>query len=224
MSSEKSYVPTGTTPQLVIQSLNDYLGSELSLCGSFSPTIFYSDLKDHPATSKKILAELIRKANELEMSGGPLMSYLDFFEQSRGQPRPNTTDHQREIWKAFEQGSVMLYFEPIFLRYLAAPELSKEEDVILQYIKALAQVPVVRWNEIVKGLGACCYQFFGKEPELYARLVFRTKDDGPESLTDDELLTAIGSKLSPTRYRNQVCLDDSRSALIKRYKEVDRTL
>lgn len=216
----KFYSPTGTSPQLIIQSLNDYLGSELSLPGSFSPAIFYSDLKEHLATNKKTLAKLVQKINQLEQKG-ERVSYLDFFEQSRGRSRPDTTDHQKEIWKVFEQGSIMIYFEPIFLRFLEATELTREENVILEYIKVLSQVPIVRWNEVVKGIGACCYQFFGKEPDLYAHLIFRTKDDGPESMTDDELLLAIGSKLSPTRYRDQVCLDDSRSAIIKRYKEIN---
>lgn len=214
----KSYIPTGTTPQLVIQSLNDYLGVEISTPGSWSATIFYSDLKEYPVTSKKVLAKLVRKANELEHKGS-LLPYLDFFEQSRGKPRPNTSEKQKEIWKVFEQGSIMLYFEPVFLRFLAAPELSKEDEVILEYLKVLSQIPVVRWNEVVKGVGACCHQFFEKEPELYARLLFIEKSSDPESMTDEELLAAIGSKLSPTRYRNQISLDDSRSALIKRYRE-----
>lgn len=216
--SPKSYIPTGTTPQLVIQSLNDYLGIEISIPGAWSPTIFYSDLKTYPATSKKVLADLVRKANEMEAKGSNF-SYLSFFEESRGKPRPEMNEKKKEIWKVFEQGSIMLYFEPVFLRFLTAPDLSKEDEIILQYLKVLSQIPVVRWNEVVKGIGACCHQFFEKEPELYARLVFTQKSSDPESMTDDELLAAIGSKLSPIRYRGQICLDDSRSTLIKRYRE-----
>ena len=217
--TDLKYIPTGTTPQLVIQSLNDYLGQELSLCGPWSPTIFYSDLRDYPVSSKRRLAELVHRANQLEQKGPQRMSYLEFFELSRGEPRPNTTESQKQIWEIFEQGSVMLYFEPIFLRLIGRSEgLSKFDQVTLLYIKALSQAPVVQWNKILEGLGACCYQFFGKEPDLYAQLVYRTEDKSPEMMTDQEMLDAIGSKLSPTSYRGRISIDDCRSALIRRYQ------
>ena len=213
------YLPTGATPQLVIQSLNDYLGTELAVCGSWSPTIFYSDLKDYPATSKRTLADLVHQANQLEQKGDS-MPYLEFFEKSRGHPRQNVSDKQKEIWTTFEQGSVMLYFEPIFLRLLQTPTVSEQDQVVLLYIKALGSVPVVKWNGIVEQLGACCYQFFGKEPESYAGLVDRKKGDDPQTMTDQELLEAIGSKLSPTKYSGRVSVHDSRSSLIRKYEEV----
>lgn len=204
--TESGYVPTGATPQLVIQSLNDHYGCELSLMGSFSPTIFYQDLKEHPAISKRALAQLVQQANQREHRGEHV-SYLEFFEQSRGHPRPNTTDRQKKLWKVFERGSVMLYFEPIFLRLLKLEELDPDDQLILKYIKMMSKAPVVQWNEIVKEVGACCYQFFGKEPELYAA---RAKSQGPAAMTDQELLAAVGGRR----------LDDSRSALIRRYQEM----
>lgn len=204
-----SYQPTGTTPELVLQSLNDYLGIELALPGNWPPNLFYQDLQDYPVETKRKLAVAVQSG--LTES----KNYLEFFEETRGFKRP-TSEEQLEIWKIFSCGSLMLYFEPLFLRLLDRPQMEGYQ-VILAYLQALSETAVMYWNSILEGVGACCYQFFGKEPDLYARLITRTSADTPEEMTDQEILDAINSNLSPTAYNNKISTEDSRSALIQKY-------
>ena len=111
----------------------------------------------------------------------------------------------------------MLYFEPLFLRLLESPELTTDVTTLTLYLNALSQVPIAQWNSILEGIGACCYQFFAKEPFMYAPLPYRSKMDTPEEMTDQELLEAVESSLSPTPYRGKISIEDSRSQLIQRY-------
>lgn len=206
-----SYHPTGTSCELVLQSLNDYLGTELALPGTWPPKLFYQDLRDYPVETKRKLAEAVHHG--LQES----KSYLDFFEETRGFKRPGS-EEQTEIWGIFNHGSLMLHFEPLFLKFLDEPQM-EGHVVILAYLRALSDTSIVHWNSILEGVGACCYQFFGKEPQLYAKLIDRTSADTPEEMTDQEILDAINSNLSPTVYDNKISTDDSRSTLIQKYKK-----
>lgn len=190
-SEKPKYIPSGTSPEMVINSINDSFGHEIALPGTWSPTMFYSDLKEHPVKSKKILGELIYKAN----TDQPL-SYLEFFERSRGSPRPQSDS---TVWDAFGSGSVMLYFEPLFLKLVSKKELSRDDQVILMYIKELAKHPVPHWNAVVENLGCCSYQFFGKEPELYVSLLYRPDTTSPKNMTDQDLLKELPDQFPTSR-------------------------
>ena len=200
------YTPSSPSPEAVLQGLNDFLGKELALCGTWSPTLFYRDLKAYPVKSKTQLAELVLEGCE------NCTSYLEFFEKSRGIPR-KCTPEQKEVFEIFNNGSIMLYFEQIFLRLLDSPN-----TILNMYMKALSETSIDKWNEILQGLGACCHQFFAKEPESYLALLSRGKPQTPEEMTDFELFQAIQSNLSPSLCRGKVSVDDSRSALIQLYK------
>lgn len=210
-NASQIYIPTSNTPQLVIQGLNDYIGHELSLPGNWSPTIFFEDLKLYPVKNKKELAE------EVLESCKKSKSYLEFFEKTRGKLRP-CSEPQKKLWYIFSNGSVMLYFEALFLQLHEMTELNPNTNVLLLYLNALSQSPISQWDEIIKGIGACCYQWFAKEPELYTQLPYRQSRDSPEDMTDQELFDAIESSLSPTSYRGKVSVEDSRSQLIKEYR------
>lgn len=210
-AAQQTYIPTSNTPELVIQSLNDYLGQEISLPGIWSPQIFYRDLKNHPVKSKRELAE---KVLESCQNGTP---YLEFFEQTRGQPKI-CNEFQKQLWEIFSHGSIMLYFEASFLRLLEIRELSNQVNVLVLYLDALSKIPIHQWDQILKGLGACCYQYFIKEPELYASLPYRQKIELPEEMTDQELFDVLESSLSPTAYRGKISVEDSRSYLIEQYR------
>lgn len=207
----QTYIPTSGTPQLVIQSLNDFIGQELSLNGNWSPTIFFQDLKDYPVKSKKELAEAVLESCQNNIN------YLDFFKKTRDQEK-TCNELQAKLWEIFNKGSVMLYFEPLFLRLYEAKEINQDINLLLAYLNALSQSPVSKWDEILKGIGACCYQWFAKEAELYTHLPYRQSMNTPEEMTDQELFDAIESSLSPTSYRGKVSIEDSRSKLIKEYK------
>ena len=208
----QTYIPTSNTPQLVIQGLNDLLGQELSMPGNWSSTIFFQDLKDHPLKTKRQLAEAVLNACHKNTS------YLEFFENTRNKPK-ECTETQKQLWTIFNQGSIMLYFEPLFLK-LRLPSSIEEgkRELLILYLNALSQSPISQWNELLKGVGACCYQWFVKEPELYAHLPYRKDRDSPENMTDFELFEAIESSLSPTSYRGKISVEDSRSQLIEKYK------
>jgi hypothetical protein len=211
VSKQKFYIPTSNTPQLVIQSLNDFLGIELSLPGNWSPKIFYNDLRNYPVKDKKELAKQILESCQKDTS------YLAFFEQSRGQPR-STNEFQLQLWGIFSRGSIMLYLESLFLHLLGIDQLTDEINVLVLYLNALSQVPIDQWDQILKGIGACCYQYFIKEPFMYAKLPHRQNIESPEDMTDQELLDAIESSLLPTAYRGKISLEDSRSYLIQQYR------
>lgn len=210
-NASQSYIPTSNTPQLLIQNLNDFIGQELSMAGNWSPTLFLNDLKTFPVKSKKQLA------NEVLESCKNNVVYLDFFEKTRGQARP-CNEIQKNLWNIFNKGCVMLYFEQVFLRLHELTEINKDDNTLLLYLNALSQSPISQWNEIVKGIGACCYQWFVKEPELYVRLPYRENVNTPENMTDKELFEAIESNLSPTSYQGKISIEDSRSKLINKYK------
>lgn len=211
-----AYLPSGETPELVLQSLNDYctakqwLNDELVLPGTWSPKLFYQDLRDYAVSTKRLLASVMCEAMQQEMS------YLEFFEKTRGFERP-AHETQSQIWKVFNQGSIMLYFEDFFLQWLQEPTMQGHE-IIKAYLEVLSKSPVVQWNAIVEGIGACCYQYFAKEPQLYAPLIQRTSADQPEDMTDQEIMEAMNCNLSPTAYTNKISMHDSRSAMIRKYK------
>lgn len=211
MSATQSYVPSAASPSAVIQSLGDFSGLDIALNGAWSPTIFYQDLKNHPVKDKKELAELVYQACRTNMP------YLEFFEKSRGYSRV-VNDIEKQLWDTFERGSVMLYFEPIFLHLLQFNEMNSEYNVLIAYVDAMSRVPVNQWNPILKGIGACCYQFFAKESSLYAKLPYRTRDDIPEEMTDEELLNALDCELSPEHGHGKISIEDSRTALVQKYK------
>jgi hypothetical protein len=211
MDTVQTYIPTSATPQLVIQGLNDFIGQELSLPGNWSATIFFQDLKDYPVKSKKELAEAVLDSclNSI--------NYLEFFRKTRDKDRP-CNELQIKLFEIFNNGSIMLYFEPLFLRLYEVNEINQDVNLFLLYLNALSQSPISKWDEILKGIGACCYQWFAKEAELYIRLPYRQSMNTPEEMTDQELFDAIESSLSPTSYRGKISIEDSRSKLIKKYK------
>lgn len=212
MNTPNKYIPSSDSVELVIQSLNDYLGIEIATPGQWSPQIFFEDLKSDPVRDKKELAELVLLACQNNMS------YLEFYEKSRGHPK-ECTAFQKRVWTIFNQGSIMLYFEPLFRRLLETNTESEETKIILLYMEALSQTPISQWNEIVIKLGACCFQFFAKDPESYVKLLFCHRSDQPERMTDQELLDGLDqSSLSPTTYRGKISINDSRDILIQKYK------
>lgn len=202
-SKMDNYIPSGKTVELVIQSINDFAGCELALPGNWSPQLFFQDLKKYPVSSKKQLTELIIAANTSRVS------YRDFFCQSRPTiPFPHPHQHLFEI---FESDGIMLYFENYFLRLLKIDSntLMEKHDIIIQYIEVIGKLPIGCWDNIVAKLGACCFQFFAKDPELYIGL--------SEEMSDQQLLKKLSLTLYPTPYLGQISIHDSRRLLLEIY-------
>jgi len=209
-----TYVPSEASVEMVMRNLNDNTSAELALPGHWSPTIFYRDLKECPALNKRAVIEALKR------TATERISYLDFFKETRGRTKEVSEFHRR-MYLLFETGSVMLYFEEYFLRLLDKSEPDQYDNIVIKYIEILGKEKIDKWDAIVSQVGACCFQFFAKSPELYARLTFRTSINGPEDMTDLELLSGIGHgqlSLSPTRYVDKVSIHDSRDDLIRLFQ------
>lgn len=188
-------------------SVGDILKEELAF-PNWSAKIFISDLQVYPPSNINTFYVLYGDAARINKT------YLEFFHDSRGYIRPQSNDEfQVEIWKIFSQGSVMLYFEDIFIRLLS--QIPTNDDItILQYIKILSINPISQWDNILSRLGACCYEFFAKEPYLYLALL----QPKTTQLTDQQMLTKLGLTLLNKQYPGKCSRQDSRSELIKIYQ------
>lgn len=129
-------MPSGSSIASVVQSLNDASSEELAIPGNWSSELFFQDLKKFPVRTKK---ELIRIVHQADLKP---MTYREFFQQTRGYPRevPNVA-----VWEVFDQitvGSIMLYFEKQFLKWMG----EKEAPPALKLVEELAQIPIGEWN------------------------------------------------------------------------------
>ncbi len=195
------YIPSGSSVGSVIERLSDYLKVDLAVPGNWSPRLFFDDLKNNPVRDKRILAQTIHNALEIPIT------YLKFFEITRGYPRP-VNDYQKELLQIFNDGSVMLYFEDLFLELFLNP--SKDEKELLKYLKALSQLSISKWNQVVEGIGASSYQFFAKDPHAYAKLLHRVKDTEASELMDREILECLPEIET---------IVESRADLVSKFKE-----
>lgn len=205
---QKRYVPTSTSPEQLVSKLNDATGQLLALNGTWSPTIFFNDLLNFPVRSKRKLAEQVLYSTQKGMD------YLEFFNTSRGHPRE--VRHPK-VWEVFSRGSVMLYFEPLFLKLIEKEDLTKDDLTIVQYLDALSRTSIHQWDSVVEGAGACCWEYFSKDPQAYAKLLRRTSAVRAEELTDQELIEGSGFHFT------FVHRDLSRAHLIKMYQSTRST-
>ena len=143
---------------------------------NYSAKLFISDLQEYPV-SKEACFQVLKQY--------PNISYLDFFKLTRKIPRPGSEvlenantelireiEFKIEIWNIFSKGSLMLYFEPLFLKLISPRyKLHPKADVLLYYLRQLSSKLITEWDKIVCNLGCCCYEFFCLEPELYLDLI-----------------------------------------------------
>lgn len=211
------YIPSSTNAESLISSLNDSIPGEIAIPGNWSAQLFFDDMKNFPVLDKILTA---KKISEILKSSGYIPSYLDFFEETRKTPR-EITSFQKWILEIFEKKSIMLYFEQIFLKFFnSTTELSQEDKILLQYIEALSNVEISVWNTIVSNIGACCYQFFVKEPYLYMNLMKRNTIAviDYEHMTDQEILQKEKIKLELSECPGRLCIYDSRTKLLNHVK------
>lgn len=223
-----NYVPSGKTVQAVVQSINDYSNTEVALPGNWSPTLFYSDLKTYPVISKDILANWLIKANS------EYVSYLVFFNNTRNVKFPHIkVPYHNKLWEIFEASSIMLYFEKYFLKLISETDedILHQHEPILNCIEKLSRHPIGEWDNIVSSVGACCYQFFSKHPELYLPVYTHlqeknsnnsNKNNSLDCLTDKQLFEMVKLELYPTPYPGRVSIYESRVDLIKLCESVKR--
>lgn len=193
----------------IMLSINKMVGEECALPGEWSPQIFYSDLMSKPVKSSEILISSMKKLMT-EIRNEP--SYLNFFFETRGYKK-EITPYQEELFNLFNKGSIMLYFEPIFLKLIENPI---RDDITIKFISALSNSNIDKWNDIVKNAGACCYSWYAKEHELYLPLLSRKDKEQYENYTDEELLACKNLKLEQIGI---ITPNDSRSKLIELLKK-----
>ena len=190
-------------------SINKSVGEECVLPGQWSPKIFYDDIMTAPVVNSEILVAAMKKLTLTNIT------YLNFFHETRGYEK-SLTSYQKELYTLFSKGSLMLYFEEIFLHLLSSSTSftvqneGRNED-LLKFLEALAANPISKWNEIVANIGACHYIWFAKEYALYLPLLNRRDQNTYENYTDEELLNCIGAKLEQI---GEITISDSRSKLI----------
>ena len=97
-----------TEISLLLISINKLIGEEITLPGNWSPKLFYEDIMNAPVQNSDVLISTMKRL-ALEWP-----SYLDFFFTTRGYHK-NVTEYQKELYTLFSKGSLMLYFEEIFL-------------------------------------------------------------------------------------------------------------
>ncbi len=188
----------------ILISINKLVGEECALPGGWSPKIFYEDLMNKPVMSSEVLVASMKKLTQ-NIQNEP--SYLNWFEETRGYKK-EVTEYQKELYTLFGKNSIMLYFEEIFLKML---NQTTRDELLLQYIYTLSRSQIDQWNDIVKESGACCYQWYAKEHELYLQLLKRKDDISNDNKTDQEIFKDTKYKLEQI---GQLTPNDSRSKLI----------
>ncbi len=201
----------------VLLNLNKALisTSEVALPGSWSPKLFYNDLIEHPVKSEEILIEKFKIVMTSVRAGAEEVGYLEFFEATRGYKR----EIDEKIFKAFSRGVLMLHFEEAFLELLKSPPPEEKMALLNQFLNALVDKPLSKWNEITSNAGACCYQWFCKEPMLYINLLSRKDKSCFENYTDPELFEALGSSLLIFPEEGKLSVENQRSNLVEMCKK-----
>lgn len=128
--------------------------------GTWSLKIVFDDLESYPVDKELILANLNKQ-----------VPYLEFFRETRGFEK-EVTPHQKKVFDIFDKGSIMLYFENIFL-YL----LKQEEECELFHLmeKLSKEDDMSSWWNIIKETGAGSVNLFISDPLSYINN--KTKDE-----------------------------------------------
>lgn len=184
-------MPHPATIQELLQSLEELWGKKLWLPGEWSPTLLMRELEESPPISMRVLAKAVRRSNLKRVS------YLELFKTTRDEDKERT-DRERRLFELFEQSSLMLYFEDLFLRLL-----EESDEQLEKIMERLAKLPAHRWNEVTDRLGALCFEWFALEPDLYLDV----------SISDVELIERV-------RRLDSYCLvASSRSKLFSQLEE-----
>lgn len=188
---------------------------EIAIPGNWSPRLFFQDLHEYPVINEEILKREFISAIKEETP-----NYLTFFKKTRGEERKNVNEHNQKIWDSFSKEPIMLYFEEIFLLLIKNDKPQDEEEIksLMLFIDSLSYSGIEKWNEILMNTGACCYQWFAKEPFLYIKLLKRQDNLSFDNYTDSELLEYLGKTLQNFPEPNCISIADSRSKCIEMCK------
>lgn len=201
----------------VLLGLNKALiaNSEVALPGNWSSKLFYRDLMNHHVKSEEVFisefGQVMKRITRDEEN-----SYLEFFEKTRGYKRENS-ERAEKIFQIFSKSNLMLYFEDVFLELVIDEREGDEgrETLLIQFLNVLAEIPLSKWNEIVVNAGACCYQWFAKEPFLYMNLLTRKDKSSFDLYTDQELFQFLEQTLLNFPEEGKLSIEESRSDAIQ---------
>lgn len=197
----------------LIQELNDVQSEELALPGNWSSKLFITDFQ--PDNNLLVIAEYL--FNSLQQENP---DYLKYYQQVWNKPHPYypKTEDQCWVWKVFSTGSIMYYFEDIFLEYLHVEKLTPAQKFLVQYCEAMSNYPIYKWDSIVKLIGACCYNYFVQEPDKYVNLLFKSDPNNPDLMTDDQIIEKLNVNLTLSCHKNNLGYSGCRSTLIDKFK------
>jgi hypothetical protein len=179
--------------------------SQMCIGKTWPSTIMLRDVRDFPAKSDDVLAEGLCMGTE---------SYLKFFSDTRGYERKMSTS-EKNVWDIFSKGSVMMYFESLFVNILDKKTPSGEDIVLMKYMKILGEMEISKWNGIVRQIGAMGYPIFAKNPREYAKLPFRNKNNMlVKDMTDMELMERASVLPGHTSSNGYIGVDATREEIL----------
>lgn len=182
---------------------------------NWSIKLFTEDLIKYPMFSKDELIKHVKKAYDDNIS------YRDFFLRTRDFQRPchETIDHER-LWMLMNNPNMIFYFEDYLISAIDR-ELTEDDFLIIEYLQVMDKYDVNQWDAIVQNIGACCFEFFAKEPQKYTQLLKCTDRKNYENMTDQQLLDKLDTKLS---IFGPVSRQNSRSELLDKVMQQNKLI
>lgn len=119
--------------------------------GTWSLKMLFDDLESYPVDKELILSNLNKQ-----------VSYLEFFKETRGFEK-EVTPYQKQVFDIFDNGSIMLYFENIFLHLLKKDKICP----IFSLMEKLSQLHISSWWNVIKETGAASVNLFISDPLSY---------------------------------------------------------
>lgn len=153
-------------------------------------------------------------------------TYRQFFQRTRGFHRPGVSSPEHEtIWDMLNNPTILYHFERYLVEVVDKPNLTADDRYILSYLKVLSKTDINQWDDVVQGMGACCFEFFATDPYKYCELL---KDDDRrrvDNMSDQQLLGIIEQKLYGHQYDGHISRQNNRSDLLlmvqDKYKLID---
>lgn len=99
-------------------------------------------------------------------------SYLEMYEKVIGEEK-KLNDFQRRVFNVFNCGSIMLYFENVFIRLLYEKRSINSE--MLNIMEDLTTIAIQNWDNYLSKIGAISAFLFINDPFSY--LFYRVKDE-----------------------------------------------
>ena len=127
---------------------------------------------------------LENKFNDIIVKYGN-MKYLDMYSAINGGPK-KISNFVKRVYDVFSDGSILLYFEHLFM-YLLKCDENETDEKILNFMNSMSKLDVMEWNSYVKReLKAASICMFITDPVSY----FYNND-----VSDEQMLKSLNLKV-----------------------------